>query len=255
VIDERSLRMISFSCPNCSKSLRADGSKAGSMVKCPACGSKLQIPEPEMEPQSGDDPEPKQPQKKKKPRFLAKSSKSSRGKTPVIIICCVVLGMHLVSLINYLAIPNLATPDPAEIAKKQIRENYEKMGKDLPKDFEQKVQQQLDKIMGSKEIKEMPASIRSAIFFGQLWMWGSFLLSAVLLICLYLRQDWARVVLGLLFLISVGLSLLGLVFGGFAALRFLGFLAFLEMFVRIMVNLVVGLALLKWEDIVYYTTH
>lgn len=244
--------MIRFTCPHCEKALRADDAKAGSPVKCPACGHKLTIPDAETElpPAEDEEPERPAPRKKRRPRFRPKSSEASRGRVLVIIICCVVLGMHLVSLINY-----LATPDPVEMAKKQTREIYQKIGKDLPKDFEQQWEQDFDKVMGGKE---MQATLRRSKVMSLIWMLGSFSLSAVLLTFLYLRQDWARVVLGVLFLIGAGLGLLGLVFGGLAALRFLSagvaVLAVLEMLVRLGVNLGIGLALMKSESIAAYTS-
>jgi predicted Zn finger-like uncharacterized protein len=242
--------MIKITCPNCAKVLRADDSKAGRLVKCPACGHKLTIPGAETElPPDDEEPERPAPRKKKRPRFRPKSSETSRGKVFVIIICCVVLGMHLVSLIKY-----LATPDPVEMAKKQTREMYQKIGKDLPKDFEEKWEQDFDKVMGGKE---MQATLRRSQIISLMWMLGSFCLSAVLLAFLYLRHDWARVVLGVLFLIGVGLGVLGIAFGGLAALRFLSagvaVLTVLEMLVRIGVNLGIGLALLKSASIAAYT--
>jgi DNA-directed RNA polymerase subunit RPC12/RpoP len=241
--------MIKFTCPNCAKGLHGDDSKAGRLVKCPACGHKVTIPDAETE-QPPEDEEPERPApRKKRPRFRPKSSETSRGKVLVIIICCVVLGMHLVSLIKY-----LASPDPVEMAKKQTREMYEKIGKDLPKDFEEKWEQDFDKVMGGKE---MQATLRRSQMIGLMWMLASFCLSAVLLTFLYLRHDWARIVLGVLFVIGAGLGVLGIVFGGLAALRFLGagvaVLTVLEMLVRLGVNLGIGLALLKSESIAAYS--
>src|SRR5262249_10877765 len=141
--------MIRFTCLNCDKGLRADDSKAGSLVKCPACGHKLTIPNAEIEqPPEDEEPQRPAPRKKKRPRFRPKSSEASRGRVLVIIICCVVLGMHLVSLIKY-----LATPDPVTMAKTQTREIYQKIGKDLPKDFEEKWEQDFDKVVGGKEMQ------------------------------------------------------------------------------------------------------
>ena len=142
--------MIRFLCPQCDKALRADDSKAGTPVKCPVCGHKVTIPDADAElpPPEGEEPERPPPRKRKRPRFRPKTTEAARGKVLVILICCVVLGMHLVSLIKY-----LATPDPVEVAKKQAREIYQKIGKDLPKDFEQTWEQELDKVMGAKEMQ------------------------------------------------------------------------------------------------------
>jgi hypothetical protein len=158
--------------------------------------------------------------------------------------------MHLVSLINY-----LATPDPVEMAKKQTREIYQKIGKDLPKDFEQKWEQEFDKVMGGKE---MQAALRRSKFISLCWILGGFSLSAIFLLFLYFRHDWARIVLGILFLLSGFLGLVGLLFGGIAALRFVGagiaILAVLEMLVRLGVHLGIGVALMKSESIAAYTS-
>jgi DNA-directed RNA polymerase subunit RPC12/RpoP len=237
--------MIRFTCPNCAKGLRADDSKAGSLVKCPACGHKLTIPDAEIEqPPEEEVPERPAPRQKKRQQFRARSPDASRGRVLVIIICGVVLGMHLVSLIKY-----LATPDPVEVARKQTREIYQKVGQDLPKDFE-------DKMMGGKEMR---ATLRWGQIMSLLWLLGSFSVSAVLLTFLYLRHDWARIVLGILFLIGAGLGLLGLMMllGGMATLRFLGagaaVLTFLESLVQLGVNLGIGLTLMKSEGIAAYT--
>jgi hypothetical protein len=168
----------------------------------------------------------------------------------ILIIGGVVVGMHLFSLANY-----LATPDPLEQAKRQSREIFKSMGKDLPKDFEQQFAQDLDKLMDTKEVQ---SALRRNKMISLLWMLGSFSLSAVLLTFLYLRHDWARVVLGVLCLIGAGLGLLGIVFGGLAALRFLSvgaaILGVLEMLVRLGVYLGIGLALMKSESIAAYTS-
>src|SRR5262249_52713137 len=159
----------------------------------------------EPPPPEDEGPEQPAPRKKKRRRFRPKTTEATRGKVLVIIICCFVLGMHLVSLINY-----LATPDPVEMAKKQTREIYQKIGKDLPKDFEQKWEQNFDKVMGGEE---MQAALRRSKFISLLWILGGFSLSAILLLFLYLRHDWARIVLGILFLIGGFLGLVGLLFG------------------------------------------
>jgi hypothetical protein len=244
--------VIRFLCPQCDKGLRADDSKAGTLAKCPACGHKVTIPDAEAEPPPPEDEEPEQPapRKKKRPRFRPKPTQAARGKVLVLIICCVVLGMHLVSLIKY-----LATPDPVEMAKKQTREIYKSLGKDLPKDFEQKWEQDFDKVMGGKE---MQAMLQRSKLTGLFWMLGSFSLSLFLLTFLYLRHDWARLVLGVLYLLGGFLGLVGLVFGGFAVLRFLGagvaILTVIEMLVRLGVNFGIGVALMKSESIAAYTS-
>jgi DNA-directed RNA polymerase subunit RPC12/RpoP len=242
--------MIKFTCPLCNKALRADSSKAGSPVKCPECGHKLTIPDAEIE-EVPEDREPVRPspRKKKRRRSRTMSPEANRGRVHVIIICCVVLGMHLVSLIRY-----LATPDPVEVAKKVSRETYEKLGKALPKDFEEKWEKEFDKVAGGKEMQD---TLRRSQWSARIWLAAGFGLSAVLLTCLYLRQDWARVVLGVLFLLGVALGVLGLVLGGLAALRYLSdgvaVLAVLEMLVRLGVSLAIGLALLNSESIAAYT--
>jgi hypothetical protein len=51
--------MIRFSCPNCSKKLAVDDSKAGAVGVCPACRNKLKIPAPAVPataPQAADTP-------------------------------------------------------------------------------------------------------------------------------------------------------------------------------------------------------
>jgi hypothetical protein len=177
----------------------------------------------------------------------------------VIIICCVVLGMYLVSLTSYLA--TSAATDPVEAAKRakeHSRELYQKMGKDLPKEVQEKLDQNFDKVMGGKEMQALYHEVQSAYRWGLIRMLCFLCLDVALLICLYMRQDWARVILGVLFLIGAGLGLIGIVFGGLAAIRFLGggaaFLAGLDMLFWFMVNLCVGLALLKSESIQAYTT-
>ena len=254
--------MIRFTCPHCDKALRADDSKAGRLVTCPACMHKFTIPADEAErPPADEEPERPAPRKKKRARPRPRSAQAGSGKVLVIVICCAVLGMHLVSLIHYLATPDPVemaekqTREQVEMAKKQTREIYQKIGKDLPKDFEQTWEQELDKVMGAKE---MQATLRRSKFISLFWMLGGFSLSAVFLLFLYLRHDWARKVLSILFLISGFLGLVGLLFGGIAALRFVGagiaILAVLEMLVRLGVNFGIGVALMKSESIAAYTS-
>ena len=244
--------MIRFLCPQCDKALRADDSKAGTPVKCPVCGHKVTIPDAAagLPPPEADEPEQPAPRKRKRTQPRPKRTEAARGKVLVILICCVVLGMHLVSLIKY-----LATPDPVEVAKKQAREIYQKIGKDLPKDFEQTWEQELDKVMGAKE---MQATLRRSKFISLFWMLGGFSLSAVFLLFLYLRHDWARIVLSVLFLLSGSLGLVGLLLGGIAALRFVGagiaILAVLEMLVRLGVYFGIGVTLMKSGSIAAYTS-
>jgi DNA-directed RNA polymerase subunit RPC12/RpoP len=247
--------MIRFTCPNCDKGLRADDSKAGSLVQCPSCEHKLTIPATETEPPFPEEEEPQQPaprKKKKRSRGHPKSSQASQGKVLVLIICGVVLGMHLISVVRYLTIPD--APDPVEMAKKQTQEMYQKLGKDLPKDFEEKLEKELDKVMSSKE---MQADLRRSHLTGLVWILVGFGLSAVLLIFLYLQHDWARIVLAALLLIGAGLGVLGLVFGALAGLKYLGtgaaILSILEILVRLGVNISIGVALLKSESIMAYT--
>jgi DNA-directed RNA polymerase subunit RPC12/RpoP len=217
--------MISFKCPNCAKGLRADESNAGNAVKCPGCGQKMMIPgaaPEELPPEQEFDEEPERPRKKKRPKF--RTRRPTRGKTFVIVICCIVLGTHLLSLISY-----LVTPDPlAELVKNPGMS------------------------------KELVAYIQRSQMWALIWMLGSFALNATLLTCLYLRQDWARVVLGILFMLAAGFGILGLIFGGLAAIQFFGggiaLLAILEAAVRVMVDLVLGVALMKSESIQAYTT-
>jgi DNA-directed RNA polymerase subunit RPC12/RpoP len=271
--------VIRFTCSNCDKALRTDDDKAGSSVKCPACGHKVTIAEAEAELPTPEDEEQERPaptnkkrseaeaelptpedeeqeqpaptkkKKRSRSRVRHKNPAASQGKTFVIIICCIVLGMHLVSLINY-----LAAPDPMEMAKKQTQEAYQKLGKDMPKDFEQKWEKEFDKVVGGKEMQD---ALRRSRIISLTWMLGSFSLSAVLLGFLYMRHDWARVVLGVLFLIGAVLGLIGLVFGGLAVLRYLStgaaILAVLEMLVRLGVSTGIGIALMGSESIAAYT--
>ncbi len=241
--------MIRFSCPACDKALRADESKAGSIVKCPACGQKLTIPSPAAEPPppEDDEPEPVGPRKKKRagPRRKARNTAAEHGKKLVLVIIGVVVAMYLVSFVNYLLMPG-----PREMVKQQSRQISQDLGKD-----EQKLQQGLDKALGGQQMQQ---AFRLAKLIGLMWLVGSFSLSAILLLFLYLRHDWARVVLGILCLLAGGLGLLGLVFGGVAALTVLSggaaLLALLEMVVRLGVNFGIGATLMKSESIAAYTT-
>jgi hypothetical protein len=228
---------------------------------------KFTIPADEAErPPADEEPERPAPRKKKRARPRPRSAQAGSGKVLVIVICCAVLGMHLVSLIHYLATPDPVemaekqTREQVEMAKKQTREMFEKFDKNLPKDFEKKWEQDLDKAMGGQEMpKGMQAALRRAKLINLLWMLGGFSLSAVLLLFLCLRQDWARIVLAVVCLISAFLGLLGLVglFGGMMALRFLGtgvaILAVLDLLVRVGANIGIGVALLKSESIAAYT--
>jgi DNA-directed RNA polymerase subunit RPC12/RpoP len=243
--------MIRFTCLQCEKMLRADDTKAGSPVKCPGCGHKLTIPDTEAEPPPPEDEEPEHPapRKKRRPRFRAKNSEATRGKVLVIFICCVVLGMHLVGLLW-----SLATANPVASAKQQTHELYQQMGKDLPKDVEQKWEQDFDKSMGGKE---MEAPRRRSRMINLMWNLGIFCLMAVLLTFLYLRHNWARVVLGVLFLISVGLGCFGIVTGALAVRLVTAgvpVLAMLEMLVRLGVNFSIGWTLMKSRSIAAYTS-
>ncbi len=49
-----------FNCPKCEQELAVDSSGAGSEIPCPACGTVITIPEPEIVPSSGgaDSPTP-----------------------------------------------------------------------------------------------------------------------------------------------------------------------------------------------------
>jgi ssDNA-binding Zn-finger/Zn-ribbon topoisomerase 1 len=263
--------MIQFKCPHCNKALRADESKSGRMVICSACKHKLKIPEdetelplPEEEPAEEESTEeeqaedqqveeaPKRPvqrKKKKKHRQRMGGSEAARGRVFVIIICGAVLAMHLVSLINY-----LASPDPAEMIKKQAHEFVQKNNKGMDKDFEKQVDKEIDKITDNKE---MQASFARGKMISLIWMLASFCFSAILLTFLYLQHDWARVFLGVLFMIGAFLGVCGLVFGGLTMLRFLGtgkaILAILEMIVRVGVTAGFGVALLGSESIAAYT--
>jgi hypothetical protein len=245
--------MIKFSCPDCDKALRADDSRAGSVVKCPACGQRLTVPNAEAEPPppEADEEERPEPRKKKRPRSRRRppDAAAEQGKVFVIIIICIVLGMHLISVVQYLLMP-----DPVQMAKQQSSEIYKSLGKDLPKGFEQKMEQDLDKLMSSKDVQ---AAVRRSKWTGWLWLLVSPSLSLVLLVFLYLRHDWARVVLGVLFLIGGFLGLIGLVLGGLAVLSFLSvgaaLLTILEMAVRLGVNFGIGFALMKSESIAAYT--
>jgi hypothetical protein len=83
-------------------------------------------------------------------------------------------------------------------------------------------------------------------------------LHAFFLTFLYLRHDWARLVLGILFLLGGLYGVYGLVFGGLALLRVLdtaaAIIAVLEMVVSVGVSFGVAMALLKSEDISTYTS-
>jgi hypothetical protein len=241
--------MIRFACPQCEKLLRADDTKAGSLVKCPGCGNKLTIPVTEAEPKPSEDEQPERPapRKKRRPRFRATSSAASRGKRLVIFTCCLALGMHLVGLLW-----PLATANQVASAKKQPREPSQQLGKDLPKDFQQKWDQDFDKSMGAKE---MEASRRRSRLSNLMWNLGSFCLTAILFAFLYLRQNWARVVLGVLFLISFGLAILAIATGVLTVRLFAAgvpVLAALEMLVRLGVNLGIGLTLMNSRSIADY---
>lgn len=166
------------------------------------------------------------------------------------------MGMHLVSLIRYLAMP-----DPMEIAKKHTREMYKSLGRDLPEDYEQKMEKEIDKLSDGKlreSLQLSRESLQRSRTNGLLIMIGSFLLSLILLTFLYLRHDWARLVLGALFLIGGCIGLVGLVLSGTYVLRVLStgmaILTVVEMLVRLGISFGIGMALIKSERIAAYTS-
>ena len=149
----------------------------------------------------------------------------------VLVIIGVVVAMHLVSFVNYLLMPN-----PLEMAKQQSEQAFQSLGKD-----QQKLQQDLNKAIGSQQMQQ---AVRLGKWIGLVWLVGSFSLSLILLLFLYLRHDWARMVLGILCVLAGCLGLLGLVFGGLTALRVLSggaaIMAILEMVARLGVNFGIG---------------
>jgi hypothetical protein len=130
------------------------------------------------------------------------ASEVSRGRHLVIVIACVVVGMHLLYLISFLAIGFLFL---------------------VP---------------------------------GLVWLLPRFALDAILLAFLYLRQDWARQVLGLLCLAGACFHLSAIVMSlgaGFGFFRIGDGIYSLTKFVGLGINLGTGIALAKSESIAAYT--
>ncbi|HVS35097.1 MAG TPA: hypothetical protein VMS17_05910 [Gemmataceae bacterium] len=284
--------MIRLQCPGCSKKLGIPTTMAGRVVACPQCSHRFRVPareKPEADgdadeqhvetvalPASptkkrrtvedheeqaeeteapehgleGDEPPPRPRKKKKRRRPRPAIGTPGRGRLLVLLVCAVVLGMHIVSLVTY-----LATPDPMELAKQQVRASMEKMGGNLPKDFEQNWERDMDKAPG---VKEMQDAARRGQLIGLAAMIGGFALSVVLLTFLYLRHNWARMVLGVLFLIGAGLGLLGIATGGLVIVALYptgaAILTILEMLVREAVSLGVGLLLILSPSVIAYTS-
>jgi hypothetical protein len=224
-------------------------------IQRPPARKRKRYVEEDLPPDDEEEEEPERPapRKKKRPPARPRSTRelaANRGRILVLVICGVVLGMYLLSLLQF-----LLTPNPVEMVKKQSREMMQKLGKDMPKDFQQKLDQDFDQVLNSRDLQ---AEFRRGQIIGLVWLLVSFCVSAALLTCLYLRQNWARIVLAVLFLIGAGLGLLGLLFGGLVALRFLGagmlILALLEMGVRLLVYTGIGITLLASESIAAYTS-
>jgi hypothetical protein len=191
--------MLSFTCPECYKHLRAAEVKAGAIIKCPGCGITFAIPggRPKPEPRKEekaeqldkDEEEEEKLTPRKKRRDAAKAA-AARGKTLVIVIASVVLALHLLRWIQFFS---GGAAGITEAANQQA----EKMNAGQAGASQQPVDPQ------------MLARVAKSVSIG--FLFGSLLLDAILLFFLYLHHNWARIVLAILFLIGTLCGLVGLV--------------------------------------------
>jgi len=195
--------MIRFPCPDCDRALRADDSKAGKTAKCPDCGCTFKIPENETDaiaPEVCERHEEESPaHQRRKRKVRRKTSEEERGRLYVLVIIGSVVGMHLLSLISYLAMP-----DPLDLAKMQEKERFKDLGKDLPEADRKKLERDLKQVTDRNEIQE---AFRRNELASRVGLGTGITLHAILLTFLYLRYDWARIVLGVLFLLGVSAPL------------------------------------------------
>jgi hypothetical protein len=161
--------------------------------------------------------------------------------------------MHLLGLIRCVATLNAfeASQKQLEETQRQTRERLQALSKDLPKDFDAKLEEQLKRVEVSR------GSRLWGTLGGLVMLLGRFAIDAVLLYFLYLRHDWARIVLGVLFVLWSLFGLQAVVFGGLGLLSLLStgraIIYALEMFVGLGVSIGLAVALLKSEEIAAYT--
>jgi hypothetical protein len=245
--------MLRIACPHCNRRLRIDDASPGELIACPACGKEFawSVEDEETTPP----PEPEEQvrpvhKKKKRPKSRPSTAGSDPGRRAVIVIIAVVAGMHLLSLVRY-----LSTSDTLEQSKKILREAAPTTNKGPSADVAKQIEKEMEKVYDSPEMKNLArrAKVQSLV-----WLIGGVSLSALLLTFLYLRHNWARVVLGVLYLLGGALGVFGLLLGGFALIRALASgaaaLVILESIVRIVVTLGIGTALLGSESIAQYTS-
>lgn len=257
--------MVSITCPACGKGLRAKALTPGQAVKCPGCGHSFAAPEPVPAPAAPafevveDEPAPTpaetppaepSPAKKRKP-VGRKPQLIDRGRTPVLVVIGVAGLMMAIGWVQFLTIP-----DTAEATRQQTQELNDKLTQGLSEDVKKKVREQTDETL--KKLED-DGSLRQAKTRSLYILIGSSGIYAALLLCLYRRQNWARVVLGVLSLIGAllgGIGLLMFMLGG--ALKYFGtgaaILAVFESLVRLGVSAGIGVTLMQNEDVIAYTS-
>jgi hypothetical protein len=225
-----------------------DDVKSGMLVKCPACGQRVKVPATEPEPVEEAEP-PAAPRRKKKRRSSERlSPEAAEGRQYVIFIGCVLLGLHLVGMIvPMLLLSPVATPTVP------LPEYRPTRGKDLSPELT-KAMQELDQQLQATRTER---TFRSLSWLGSLWMAPGLVLMVVLYVFLYLRHDWARLVMGILLLIFGFLGLVGIVSGGFTFLRSMSvsWAVFFVLYTiaSLVVDFAAGFALLKNASIAAYT--
>src|SRR5260370_28232702 len=208
--------MLSFSCPKGRKGLRAQESQAGLLVRCPACAKKLTVPEslPEDEPPEEEERDRPRPRKRKRRRLEHHKAVAEQGRVQIFDVMAAVLGMHLFGLIHLLLMPA-----PAELIARQLAETLQELSKELPPES------------GERWVPEDedadPGPIRPTFSVrgkegGLFWLVCGCCVEGLLLLCLYLRQHWARTVLAIWFLLGGFCGLTGTLCGtlGFGVLGF-----------------------------------
>jgi hypothetical protein len=242
--------MIRFACSNCRKVLRIPEDRAGTIGKCPACGNRIKVPEIEAEAVAVDEeePQPAPRRKKKRRRSEALSPEAEEGKQYVIFIGCALLGLHLVGMIVPMLLPSPAAKITASLP--DFRRN-------MPKDFSKDFAKQMEELQHQLRATQAESPIGSMAWTSAVWMMPGLALYVVLFVFLYLRHDWARLVLGIVLLIFGFLGLVGLVMGSFSLFRWMSGSWIAYMVIYSLVSLAVyfgaGSALLRNGSIAAYT--
>lgn len=252
--------MIQFSCSYCQKAFRVDDRYSGMLVKCPACGRPVQVPTSEPAPPvqtvARAQP-PAVPRPKPKPRVAKRlSCAAAEGRRYVVFIGCALLGLHLVGIGYMVYIVSSVTSSVATLTE-QLPE-FEPTGGDDVSPEVAKARQELQQRIRAIRSQSTSSWLRE---IASLWMSPWLILLVVLYVFLYLRHDWARLVLGIILVIAGCLGLLGLalgVFSGFGGLRIMstpwGVFSLLYTLAGLVVNFGCGFTLLNNPSIAAYTS-